>query len=360
MLGAVLWNVGDEHLEVRDDLELVAGPGPGEAQVRVRAAGLCHTDLSIMDGTLPSATPGVLGHEAAGEVVAVGEGVEAVEPGAHVILTWVPPCGRCASCLGGQANLCENANPFDVKPRYRAGDAEIFPLANVGAFTEEIIVPVEALVVIPDDVPFHIAAVVGCAVMTGVGAAINTAGLQPGSSVVVYGCGGVGLSVIQGARVAGAAELVAVDPSPGRREKALQMGATHAIAPGDIATVGAEIHDGRGFDVGFEAVGRPQTIRDAYDEVRRGGTMVVVGAGGLDQYVEFSAFELFYNEKKLLGSLYGSADPRRDFHRVLRLWRAGRLDLEALVTSRLKLPEINDGIDAMRKAEGIRHVVEFA
>jgi S-(hydroxymethyl)glutathione dehydrogenase/alcohol dehydrogenase len=360
MWGAVLWETGDVELEVRDDLELLAGPGPGQVQVRVHATGLCHSDLSGMTGLLPAPIPALLGHEAAGEVVAVGEGVAHVRVGDHVIVAWVPPCGRCSFCLGGQANLCDSvADPFDVKPTHRAGDAEISPFGNVGSFVEEIILPEQGVVVIPADVPPDIASILGCAVMTGVGAAVNAARVVPGSSVVVFGCGGVGMSIIQGARLCGAADIVAIDLVAERREAALRLGATHAITPGEIARVGDGIHDGIGFDYGFEAVGLPRTIRDAYDSVRRGGTVVVVGAGGLDQTVEFTAFELFYLEKTLIGTVYGSADVRRDFHRLLRLWRAGRLDLEGMVTRRLKITEINDGLNALRGGEGIRQVVEF-
>jgi len=359
MQGAVLWAVGDTKLDVRDDLELIRGPGSGEVQVRIRATGLCHTDLSVMDGTVPMPTPALLGHEAAGEIVALGPGVTGVAPGDTVIVSWVPPCGRCKVCLAGQPNLCGAvANPFMVTPTHRAGATEIYPLAGVGSFVEEIVLRQEAVVPIPKDVPLPVASIIGCAVMTGVGAAMQAARVEPGSSVVVFGCGGVGMSVIQGARLCGAAEVAAVDYVAERLEAARALGATHTYTPDRISDAD-EIHDGDGFDYAFEVVGRPETIRAAWNAARRGGTVVVVGAGGLDQMVEFSAFELFYMEKTLLGTVYGSADVRRDFHRLLRLWRTGRLDLEAMVTKTIPISEINDGLAALRQGEGIRSVVEF-
>ncbi len=359
MQGAVLRNIGDTELEVRDDLELIRGPGPGEVQVKVQATGLCHTDLSVMNGIIPMPMPALLGHEAAGEVIKVGDGVTSVAPGDSVIMSWVPPCGRCKVCLAGQPNLCGNvANPFMVAPTHRAGDLEFYPLATIGSFVEEVVLHQESVVPIPKDVPPSVAAIIGCAVMTGVGAAMNGAKVEPGSSVVVFGCGGVGLSVIQGARLCGAAEIAAVDFVPERLEAAKAMGATHTYTPERIGDAD-EIHGSDGFDYAFEVVGLPETIRSAYNAARRGGKVIVVGAGGMDKMVEFSAFELFYMEKTLIGTLYGSADVRRDFHRLLRLWRTGRLDLESLVTRTLPISDINDGLAALRRGEGIRQVVEF-
>jgi S-(hydroxymethyl)glutathione dehydrogenase/alcohol dehydrogenase len=356
----VLRKIGDTDLEVRDDLELIRGPGRGEVQVRVVATGLCHTDLSIMDGTIPMPMPAILGHEAAGEVVALGDGVTSLAVGDSVIMTWVPPCGRCKVCLGGQPNLCGNvANPFMVVPTHRTGDGiEIYPLATIGSFVEEVVLHQESLVPIPKDVSPAVASIIGCAVMTGVGAAMNAAKVEPGASVVVFGCGGVGMSVIQGARLCGAAEIAAVDPVPERLEAARALGATHTYTPDRIGDAD-EIHGSDGFDYAFEVVGRPETIRSAYNAARRGGKVIVVGAGGMDKMVEFSAFELFYTEKTIIGTVYGSGDVRRDFHRLLRLWRTGRLDLESLVTRTLPMSEINAGLAALRRGEGIRQVVEF-
>jgi S-(hydroxymethyl)glutathione dehydrogenase / alcohol dehydrogenase len=204
-----------------------------------------------------------------------------------------------------------------------------------------------------------VASLIGCGVMTGVGAALNTAHVEPGSSVIVFGCGGVGISVIQGARIAGAAEIVAVDLVPEKLEMAKRFGATHAVPPEKVVEIASELTGGDGFDYGFEVIGRPETIRSAYDATRRGGTTTIVGAGAMDAIVSFNAFELFYTEKKLLGCFYGSADVRTDFHMLLRLWRTGKLDLEGMITKRIDISEINDAFDACLSGQVIRQVIEF-
>jgi S-(hydroxymethyl)glutathione dehydrogenase/alcohol dehydrogenase len=349
----------NEKLEVRDDVSVV-GPGPGEVHVRIVASGVCHSDISAQNGTLPSPMPGVLGHEGAGEILAVGEGVTTLAPGDHVIVSWVPPCGWCRLCLEGQPNLCQTYL-FDAltAQRFVMGDTPIGAMAGTGTFAEELVVPQVAAIKIPDDVPLDVASLVGCGVMTGVGAALNTAKVRPGSSVVVFGCGGVGISAIQGARIAGAAEIVAVDLLDHKLESAKKFGATHAVKPGDLAALSGELTGGLGFDYAFEVIGLPDTIRSAWDATRRGGTTVVVGAGRAEAMVSFSAFELFYFEKKLLGCFYGSADVRTDFHRMLRLWRNGKLDLEGMITRRIDLSEINDAFDACKNGDVIRTVIEF-
>lgn len=359
MLAAVLRNVGDEALDIVDTAEVVA-TGPRHVRVAVRCTGVCHSDLSAMNGTIPQATPAVLGHEGVGEVVEVGEGVTNVVPGDHVIVVWVPPCGKCAYCLSGQANLCmELMIAGGATPRFVVDGLPAFGFAGTGTFAEEVVLPQEAVVKVDDDVPWEIASLIGCGVMTGVGAAINSARVVPGSSVVVFGCGGVGISIVQGARVAGAAEIVAVDLVDSKLEDAKRFGATHAVKPDELDAVRNEITAGQGFDYAFEAIGLPQTIRACYDNVRRGGTATVVGVGRADQTVEFNAFELFFMERTLRGTIYGSADVRRDFHRVIRLWKAGRLDLEGMVSQRLGLKEINKAFDDMRAGTVIRTVIEI-
>lgn len=358
MRGAVLRNVG-EALEIRDDLEL-DDPGPGEVRVRIAASGVCHSDLSLQDGTIPHPMPCVPGHEGAGEVVALGAGVTDLAEGDHVIISWVPPCGRCAACLGGQPNLCTAIGLGSMpSPHLKIGADVVFAGIGTATFADETVVPATAAIKIPRDVPFDIASLIGCGVMTGVGAAINTAKVRPGSSVAVIGCGGVGVNVIQGARIAGAAEIVAVDVVDQKLEWAKQFGATHAVRPDALPTTSNELTGGAGFDYVFEVIGRPETIRSAWDVTRRGGTTVVVGAGRLDAQVSFSAFELFYSEKALLGCVYGSADVRTDFHRLLRLWRSGRLDLEGLISRRIDLADINEAFAAMQRGEVIRTVVQY-
>jgi S-(hydroxymethyl)glutathione dehydrogenase/alcohol dehydrogenase len=359
--GAVLQNPGDDALVIRDDIRLVGDVGPGEVRVRIRATGICHSDISAIDGVLPAPIPCIPGHEAAGDIVAVGANVRSVQPGDRVILTLIPPCGACRFCLGGQANLCDSVvNPFDTPPRYAAGDELLFSLGGISSWVEEAIVPEQGVVKIASDIPYDVAAIVGCAVTTGVGAVLNTARLTPGATVAVFGCGGVGMSVIQGAQLAGASAVLAIDVSEEKLKLAESLGATHVATPAQTSSVGDSIHDGLGFDVTFEAIGRGSTIRDAYDASRRGGMMVVVGAGGMEDIVEFSAFELFFFERTIKGSVYGSADVRRDFPLLLDLWRAGRLDLQALITRHLTLDDINDGISALRAGREIRQVVEFS
>jgi S-(hydroxymethyl)glutathione dehydrogenase/alcohol dehydrogenase len=360
MRAALLRNINDDALEVRDDVELV-DLQPGEVKVKIEATGLCHSDLSVMNGTIPQPPPCVLGHEGAGVVAEVGDGVTGVQPGDHVIVAWSPPCGVCKFCTGRhQPNLCPNIQMvMGGTPHFRLDGQPVFGMAGAGTFAEEMIIPQQGVVKIDADVPLEVASLVGCGVMTGVGAAINTAQVTPGSSVVVFGCGGVGISAIQGARVAGASAIVAVDLVDLKLEDALRFGATHAVKPDELDSLKAQLTGGDGFDYAFEAIGLPQTMRSAYDVIRRGGTACIIGVGRLDQQVSFSAFELFFNEKNLIGSYYGSADVRTDFHRMLNLWKADKLDLEGMITRRLSIDEINDGFEAMKKGEVIRQVISF-
>jgi S-(hydroxymethyl)glutathione dehydrogenase/alcohol dehydrogenase len=358
MRAAVLRAVGDEKLDVADDIT-AEGPGPGQVRVRIAATGVCHSDLSGMNGTIPTAVPAVLGHEGAGEIIAVGDLVTGLAEGDHVIISWMPPCGACADCLRGQPQLCLSGLAAGAVPPFKQGGQPLFAFAGTGTFAEEVVVSSQAAIKISDDVPFDVASLIGCGVTTGVGAAINTAKVRPGSSVVVFGCGGVGISVIQGARIAGAAEIVAVDLVDGKLEMAKQLGATHAVKPADLGELSGELTGGSGFDYAFEAIGNPVTIRAAFDAARRGGDVIVVGVGRTDQVVQFNAFELFFNEKNFKGSLYGSADVRTDFHRLLRLWRGGQLDLEGMITRRSGLDGINEAFRAMQAGEVVRTVIEL-
>lgn len=361
MKAAILQQIGDDKLEVRDDVSTVA-PGPGEVRVRIRAAGVCHSDLSAMDGTLPALAPGILGHEGCGEVAEVGAGVGNVAVGDRVLFSFVPPCGDCANCVRGEPHLCPvNAIAAFTTPRFQVGETPAFGFGGVGTFAEELVAPAAAVVRIPDDVPFDVGCLVSCGVMTGVGAVVNTARVAPGSTVAVIGCGGVGISVIQGARLAGAAAIVAVDPIVAKHDLAKRFGATQATTPEGLAAVRDEVTGGEGFDYAFDVVGIPATIRSAYDTARRGGAAVVVGAGRSDAMVEFSTQELFMQERTILGSFYGSANVRRDFPMLLDLWRAGRLELEPMISRRLALEEINDALQALKSGRGdlIRQVVTY-
>jgi S-(hydroxymethyl)glutathione dehydrogenase/alcohol dehydrogenase len=360
MRAAVLRNTGDDKLEVRDDVGL-KDVGPGQVKVDIQATGVCHSDLSAMNGTIPQPAPFVPGHEGAGIVAEVGEGVTSVQPGDHVIVCWSPPCGRCAYCIDRkQPNLCPNIQ-FAVTgaANFEVDGAPAFGMAGTGTFAESLLLAEQGVVKIDDDVPFEIASLVGCGVMTGVGAALNTAKVSPGSSVVVFGCGGVGISAIQGARVAGAAEIVAVDLVDHKLDDAQRFGATHAVKPDELEDAKATITGGDGFDYAFEAIGLPATMRSAFDVTRRGGTTCIIGVGGMDKEITFNAFELFFSEKNFVGSYYGSADVRSDFHRMLRLWKNGRLDLEGMITRKLGLEDVNDAITDLKAGEVIRQVITF-
>ncbi|MFE6912964.1 Zn-dependent alcohol dehydrogenase, partial [Streptomyces rubiginosohelvolus] len=355
---AVLHEIGQEKLEVLDDVEAV-GFGPGKVKLRIRATGLCHSDVSAMSGVLPQPAPFIPGHEGAGEVVDVGDGVTGLSAGDRVLVCWLPACGDCPSCKRGQTHLCLAGFMNAGTPNFKRPGGDVFGFAGTGTFTEEVVVGAGCAVPIPDDVPFEIAALIGCGVTTGLGAAINTAQVEAGSSVAVIGCGGVGISTIQGARVQGAAQIVAVDPVASRREAALRFGATEAVAPGELADAKQRITGGEGFDYVFEVVGKSATARTAYENTRRGGTLCVVGAGAMDDTFQVNMFELFFDEKRILPSMYGGGDVLRSYERAIALWRAGRIDLESMITHRVRLDGINDALDQMRTGEALRTCIEL-
>ncbi|MFF3952207.1 Zn-dependent alcohol dehydrogenase [Streptomyces sp. NPDC001890] len=358
MRAAVLHEIGQEKLEVLDDVEAV-GFGPGKVRLRIRATGLCHSDVSAMSGVLPQPAPFIPGHEGAGEVLDVGDGVTGLSAGDRVLVCWLPACGACPSCKRGQTHLCLAGFMNAGTPNFKRPGGDVFGFAGTGTFTEEVVVGAGCAVPIPDDVPFEIAALIGCGVTTGLGAAINTAKVEAGSSVAVIGCGGVGISTIQGARVQGAAQIVAVDPVASRREAALRFGATEAVSPDEFADAKQRITAGEGFDYVFEVVGKSATARTAYEHTRRGGTLCVVGAGAMDDNFQVNMFELFFDEKRILPSMYGGGDVLRSYERAIALWRAGRIDLESMITHRVRLEGINDALDQMRTGESLRTCVEL-
>jgi S-(hydroxymethyl)glutathione dehydrogenase/alcohol dehydrogenase len=359
---AVLTEAGPESEVVLSDVT-VAGPGPGEVRIGLRATGVCHSDLSVMSGVMKSTLPIVPGHEGAGEILEVGPGVTGVRPGQHVVVSWTPSCGECATCAGGQPFLCPaySAAAGPRVPRFELADGtRAAGMAGCGTWAEEIVVPQAAAIVIDDDVPFEYAALLGCGIPTGVGAVINTAGVRPGTSVAVVGCGGVGLAAIQGAAIAGAAVILAVDPLASKHAKALELGATHAATPEDAVALRADLTGGRGFDYAFEAVGRPASIRGAWSLARRGGDVVIVGIGSRDDTVAFNAGELAGDAKRLMGSMYGGCDLRRDIPRFVALWRAGKLNIEALISARIAFGELNRAVSALREGNVVRQVVTFS
>jgi S-(hydroxymethyl)glutathione dehydrogenase/alcohol dehydrogenase len=346
---------------VYDDVEL-APPGPGEVRVRIRATGVCHSDLSVQRGTLPWPVPCVLGHEGAGEVVAVGEGVRSVKPGDHVVISWVPMCGACYFCARDQSHLCSTYRGLlgrmdDGKTRLTRAGVEVSAGINAGTFAEEAVVRENQAVKIDDDVPFEIAALIGCGVLTGVFAAINTARVEPGERVAVIGAGGVGLNVIQGCKVAGASTIIAIDPVASKREAALKFGATHACAPEDADQMTRDLTGGIRPDAVFEVVGRPELQRQAFDLVRPGGRAVMVGAAPVMQEASFPVLGFLFLEKRILGCYYGSCSPKRDVPRVVDLWRAGKLDLESLVTGTAPLDAVSDAFAALEAGTAIRTVL---
>ncbi|MFB6893039.1 alcohol dehydrogenase catalytic domain-containing protein [Kitasatospora sp. NPDC056327] len=380
MRAAILHKTGQDTLDVRDDVEAV-GFGPGRVRVRLRAASLCHSDLSAMSGVLPQPAPFVPGHEGAGDVVEVGEGVTGLAVGDRVVLCWMPPCGRCAHCERGRSHLCTASLRRLGAPNFRigaadpagqadqvgradradragtaSGPAEASGFYGTGTFAEEVVVDRAAVVPVPADLPYDLAALIGCGVTTGIGAAVHTARVEPGSTVAVIGAGGVGVAAVQGARVCGASRIAVVDPVVSRRERALAFGATEALAPEELKAA-AKAVPGGGFDYVFEAVGRSATVRAGYEAARRGGAVVVIGAGAQDDLASFSMGELFFNEKRLLPSLYGGAPLPRTIALVVDLWRAGRIDLAGMITHRVALTEVNEALAQMRSGEALRTVV---
>ncbi|MET9339693.1 Zn-dependent alcohol dehydrogenase [Nonomuraea sp. NPDC003804] len=359
MRAALLHTVGDDKLDIRDDITL-APVGPAQVRVKIKATGVCHSDLSAMTGALPQPVPLVLGHEGAGEVVEVGDHVTSVQPGDHVIINWRPACQECALCVGGQPYLCMKyvVESFTTGT-FRMGDTMVYGMAGSGTWAEEIIVPWQGAIKVDPAVPWEAAALIGCGITTGVGAAVNTARVRPGSTVAVIGCGGVGLSVIQGARISGARTILAVDPLAAKHELALKVGATHAVTPDDLPGALQELTGGQGFDYGFEVVGKSATIQSAWQLTRQGGDVIVVGAGAMDDMVSISAFSLLFEGKNLLSSLYGEADVRHDFPYFAELYKAGQLDLDSLISARIKLTDLNEAVAALRNGEALRQIVLF-
>jgi len=357
MRAAVLWEL-NKDLEVRNDVRLT-DLGPGEVHVKIVSSGVCHSDVSVQNGTIPQPTPVVLGHEGAGIIQEVGPGVTDVKAGDPVIISFTPACRKCKACLRGQSNLCETMISMATSAHFLVAGKQIPGMTGCGTFADEMIVPENAVIRVDPSIPLEVVSLIGCGVTTGVGAAINTAQIRPGSSVAVIGCGGVGIAAIQGARIAGAAEILAIDTVDKKLAMAKKFGATHTVLAKDVDAAKQEITGGEGFDYTLECVGHPATIRQCYDLARRGGTAVVVGVGRLEQMVSFSAFELFYGEKTLKGSMYGSANVRVDFLRLLRLWKSGKLDLEGMITRRMPLEGVNEAFRAMQAGEVVRSVLTF-
>ena len=357
----------NQPLEIRT-LSISDKPGPNEVLVRLAASGVCHSDLHALDGDWDTPAPLVLGHEGAGIVVAVGSEVTDVEPDDHVILSWTPSCQRCEFCVSGNPVLCQLANEtayqhvfFDGKPRLRDGDEDVKSFLAVGSFGDHAMVPASAAIKIRKDAPLAQAALVGCAVTTGIGAVVNTARVEPGNTVLVVGCGGVGLNVVQGARLAGAKQIIVADVSEEKLELGRTFGATHTVNSRDVDLVSTvrELTGGRGVDYAFEAIGLPFTIEACYEAIRRGGTAVVVGQVADGVKISIDPFVMSDQEKKLIGSNYGSSRQSIDFPKILDLYMEGLVDLDSMVTDRIPLEGVNEAFEGMRKGQGIRTVIEY-
>ena len=348
------------------EMEL-ADPGPGELRVKIKAAGLCHSDLSAVDGNRPRQMPMVLGHEAAGIVEAVGPGVRDLVPGDHVVLVFIPSCGHCERCWTGRPALCEpaaKANGAGVLlsgARRLSFKAEpVNHLLGVAAFAEHAVVMQESCIKIDRDLPFAQAALFGCAVLTGVGAVFNTAQMPPGASAAVVGLGGVGLCSLLGACAAGARSVLAVDFVEERLAFAKTMGATHVLNAGEPDVVAkAKALTGGGAEFVFEMAGAVPALELAMEITGRGGMTVTAGLPHPQKMLSFPAVRLVAEERTLKGSYIGSCVPRRDVARYVAMYREGRLPVAALHTHDLRLEQINEGFDALREGRGIRHVLRF-
>ncbi|NMH99863.1 Zn-dependent alcohol dehydrogenase [Pseudonocardia acidicola] len=333
--------------------------GAGDVRVRIDATGVCHSDLSLARGVLAQPLPAVLGHEACGTVVEVGEGVTDIAEGQRVILLWITPCGECFHCEHGEPHLCANGSSRAGEPYAVTEQGEpVYPGLTVGSFAEQTVVPRGAVIGVPDDIDTTDAALLGCAVTTGVGAVTRTAGVTAGSSVLVIGLGGVGLSVLQGAKLAGAGTVIAVDRNPDKADLALAAGATHfLVADDDTKKAVRGLTEKRGADFVFDCVGSARTIRDMWSMARRGGSCTVVGIGGKDDTVSFSALELFHFARTLRGCVAGSLDATTDMPEFFEWVRTGKLDLRRMVTGHGHLTDVESALDELAAGRGIRTVV---
>jgi S-(hydroxymethyl)glutathione dehydrogenase/alcohol dehydrogenase len=360
MRGAVL-NTSPGQLEITE--LAVDAPAPREVLVRTAAAGLCHSDLHMIDGSLPGRLPACLGHESAGVVEAVGDQVDYVKPGDHVISCLSVFCGHCEHCLSGYPNRCQSTEMRrgpNARPRLSLPDGTPINQAfQLSSFAELMLVHEHALVKITDDIPLDRAALIGCGVMTGVGAVFHTAQVRPGQTVAVIGCGGIGLNVVQGARLAGAGRIIAVDRVPSKLDLAREFGATDTVDASATDPVPAVTElTGGGVDHAFEAIGLKATAEAAYGMLKSGGTATVVGLLPVGATIEIPGLSLL-GERKLQGSLMGSNRFRVDMPRLVDLYLQGRLELDRLISARISLDQVNEGFKAMQSGEVARSVIVF-
>ena len=362
---AVLREIG-EPLQVLD-LELDE-PRAGEIEVAIAASGICHSDLSAQRGVVGLPRPVVLGHEGAGIVTRVGAGVLSVAEGDHVVLSWVPSCGTCRWCLRGEAYLCASGQAaadagrmLDGTTRLHDGESHVHQMSALGTFAERVVVPVQSAVRIADDVPLELAALVGCGVLTGLGAATRTASIREGDVVAVFGCGGVGLNVLQGARLAKAERIVAVDMSPAKLELATRFGATDTVHAGEVDAVEAlkELTGGIGVDVAFEVIGLSATIQQALRAARRGGQTILVGIPDRDATLPMRALGAVYGARTIRGCWYGSSLPQIDVPHILALHDRGEIELRALISGEIGLVDVNRGLADLAAGTATRSMIRF-
>jgi NDMA-dependent alcohol dehydrogenase len=368
MTRAAVFTAIGEPLEIRDDIEVEA-PHAGEVKVRMVASGVCHSDLSMQNGTMMAAPPMVLGHEGAGIVEEIGEGVTTVKPGDRVVISWVPQCGECYFCTRGQGYLCERAGVamasggmLDGTTRFTSHGEPLRQMASSGTFSELSVVPEIGVVKIGEDVDMKIAALIGCGVLTGVGAAMNTADIKPGDTVAVIGCGGVGLNVIQGARIKGAGEIIAIDMMETKLQMAKQFGATQTVnaSQGDPVSAVMAATGQRGADVAFEVIGLQATIDQAVTMTRRGGETVLVGVPKMDAMLNVMAFfGVILASKTIKGCWYGSSNVHQDVPKLIELYKKGDLKLDELVSRTIQLDDVNKAFEAMGTGEVARSVIAY-
>jgi S-(hydroxymethyl)glutathione dehydrogenase/alcohol dehydrogenase len=337
-----------------------APPGPRDVVVQLGASGVCHSDLSLKNGYVGIMPGTVLGHEGAGTIVEVGKDVIGLAKGDKVVASFIPACGVCYFCLHDQSHLCDTEFEVMVRNRGKRSDGSDYTtMTGLGTFSEAMTCDQSSIVKVNTSVTDDQLALIGCGVTTGVGAALNTAQVHPGATVAVIGCGGVGQAVIQGARIAGASRIIAVDPVEMKRKEAGRSGATDFVDPneGDAVAQVQQLTSGRGVDYSFEVIGLPETTLQAFNMIRKGGTAVMVGMTRAEATVTLSTFDLFFNEKTLKGCKYGSGQVRRDFQRFADLIETGRLDTGSMVSRTIKLDEVNDAFRAMEAGEVIRSVI---
>ena len=371
---AVLYDMGApapyaESLPLRIDEVTLAAPGPGEVLVEIGGAGLCHSDLSVVDGSRPRLMPMVMGHEASGIVREVGAEVSEFAAEDHVVFSFVPVCGRCRFCVSGRGALCEPGAQANIAGTLLSGSrpftdsraAVCHHHLGVSGFAQFTVAAQESLVKIDATLPLPTAALFGCAVMTGVGAVVNTARVSPGASVAVFGMGGVGLSAIMGARAAGAHPIIAVDKIDEKLRLAREVGATHTVSAGADDPIAAvrELTAG-GADYVFESVGSEAVLIQAYQATRRGGTTITVGLPAPGRMFSIPAVSLTLEERTIKGSYMGSSVPRRDIPRYIGMYQAGLLPVDTLLTHTLRLEEINLGFDRLARGEAVRQVIDFS